>query len=51
MSHPNYSNENKQRGRKLLVLSAGGRVRGQRLGPGPNAKKAHTREVPARGQY
>ena len=49
VSHPNHSNENQQRGGELLVLFAGRGVLRECLGPGPDAEKAHTGEVPAGG--
>lgn len=50
-SHPDCPDEDQQRGRELLVLFVGGGVLCQRLGPGPDAEEAHTREVPARGSF
>lgn len=47
VSHPDYSDEDEKRGGELLVLPAGGGVLCQRLGPGPDAEKAHIGEVSA----
>lgn len=49
MSDSDHSDEDKQRGRELLVLPAGGGVLCECLGPGPDAEKAHTGEVPTGG--
>lgn len=49
MSHSYCSNEDQQRSRELLVLPAGGGVRRQRLGPGPDAEKTYAGEISTRG--
>lgn len=49
MSDPDHTYEDQQRGGELLVVTFGGGVLCERLGPGPDAEEAHTGEVPARG--
>lgn len=51
MSDSNHSDEDEPRGGELLVVPAGGGVLCKRLGPGPDAEKAHTGEVPAGGWH